>query len=235
MPTTDEHVDEHAEEHADSTDEHVVPDNATDDGSQAAEPEHVDSASDDAHANGASEEPVEGNEVADDAQKPEAEPAAEAPAAVSPTPAAAPAESPKKVTTPASPVKKTIAGRLSVVAKPGASKAGPPTPTVKKVRVFGLTIRLRQSYDYQCTGSQFWHVRCRFNEGTSCSCHDESFRHLCSHLETTFRYHRHPQDSQHRCSCEQQDINASAGVHHPPVLRGDAVCSRSESVARAWC
>ena len=129
VSTIEEHVEEHAEDHAGSTDETVAPDIQGDEDAEHTTAEPVGLTSDDVHANGASEEPVDGENTAEQPAGPEADVSAE-PAATSPQ------GSPKKAVAPTSPVKFKAVGRPSVTTKPIASKAvsTPTTPIVKKVR-----------------------------------------------------------------------------------------------------
>lgn len=129
----EEHADEHAEEHAVSTDETTGSGGQGDEGEQHVVSDHVEATSDDAHVNGASEEPAEGSEGANVPKEPE--PIAEAPTEPTPEPLVSPPETPKKAAATASPAKARVTGRPSVSTKPAASKAlgAPATPTVKKI------------------------------------------------------------------------------------------------------
>lgn len=133
VSTVEEHADEHGEEHAVSTDETTGSGDRGDEDEQHVVADHAEATSDDAHVNGASEEPAEGSEGA--SQPKESEPTGEVTAEPVPEPLVSPPETPKKVAAPVSPTKLKVAGRPSVTTKPVASKAAgaPTTPTVRKV------------------------------------------------------------------------------------------------------
>ena len=140
VSTVEEHADEHGEEHAVSTDETTGSGDRGDEDEQHVVADHAEATSDDAHANGASEEPAEGSEETNEPKEPE--PATEPPAEPAAEPVATPPETPKKTAASASPSKARLTGRPSVSTKPAGSKpAGTPaTPTVKKVSVSILRV-----------------------------------------------------------------------------------------------